>query len=240
MSRTRRRNSASLALASAIWWCILAPAAAPAQSLGVGETPTLPIRQAGKYVIRQQAPEYPVVAKINYIQGKVRLLATVSRAGKVAEVHVISGHPFLAVAALNAVRRWIFRPAESRPGPADFQTYVDVRFWLRAKHVDRLPPQPEHDLTRQIHPPELVAGAPSSRDGDAVRMRVLVNSEGQAVDSQPVQTAALRQAEARRALETWTFRPARWGAIAVPWYVEVDVPLPSWSGGQTAADSSGH
>jgi len=240
MNRTRRRNSASLALASAICCCILAPAVAPAQSPGEAEAPILPTQQAGKYLVRRAPPEYPVVAKINYIQGKVRLLATVSRAGTVAEVHVISGHPFLAVAALNAVRRWVFRPAESRPGPADFQTYVDVRFWLRAKHFDRLPQQPEHDLTRQIQPPELVVGAPSSWDADAVRMRVLVSSEGQAVDSQPVQASAAHQSEARRALETWTFRPARWGAIAVPWYVEVDVPLPSWSGGQTAADSSGH
>jgi TonB family protein len=202
--------------------------------------PTIPTKLADKYLVRHDPPEYPVVAKINYIQGHVRLMATVSRAGKVAEAHVLSGHPFLAVAALNAVRRWVFRPAESRPGPADFQTYVNVRFWLRAKRVDHLPLQPEHDLKRQIRPPELVAGPPTGRDGDVVRMRVLVGSEGQAVDSQAVQSPSLHLEEARRVVANWTFRPAHWGAIAVPWYVEVDVPLPSWSGGQTAADSSGH
>jgi TonB family protein len=202
--------------------------------------PTLPTKRADTYLVNQTPPEYPAVARINYIQGKVRLLATVSRAGKVSEAHVISGHPFLAVAALNAVRRWVFRPPESRSGPADFQTYVDVRFSLRTKHVDHLPLQPDRDLKRQIHPPELVAGSPISRDGEVVRMRVLVGLEGQAVDSQAVQAAAVHQAEARRAVASWTFRPARWGAMAVPWYVEVDVPLPSWSGGRTAADSSGH
>ena len=202
--------------------------------------PTIPPKQADKYLVRHDTPEYPTLAKINYIQGQVRLLATVSRAGKVVEAHVISGHPFLAVAALIAVRRWVFRPAESRPGPADFQTYVNVHFSLRVQRIGQLPQEPEHDLKRQIHPPELVAAPLASRDSDVVRMRVLVGSEGQAEDSQAVQPSSLHLAEARRVVANWTFRPAHWGAIAVPWYVEVDVPLPSWSGGQTAADSSGH
>jgi TonB family protein len=202
--------------------------------------PTLPTKQADKYLVRHDTPEYPAVARINYIQGRVRVVATVSRAGKVAEAHVISGHPFLSVAALNAVRRWVFRPAESRPGPADFQTYVDVHFLLRAQRIGQLPQEPERDLKRQIHPPELVAGPQTSQDAEVVRMRVLVSSDGQAVDSQAVQNSVLHQAEARRVVANWTFRPAYWGAIAVPWYVDVDVPLLSWSRGQTAADSSDH
>ena len=30
--------------------------------------------------------------------------------------------------------------------------------------------------------------------------------------------------EARQLVDCWKFLPARWGTIAVPWYLELDVP----------------
>ena len=40
--------------------------------------------------------------------------------------------------------------------------------------------------------------------------------------------------EARQVVDGWTFRPASWGTLAVPWYLEVDVP-----GGDSFLSSTG-
>ena len=56
-------------------------------------------------------------------------------------------------------------------------------------------------------------------------MRVLVGSNGEVLDA--TSPNALRQEVelARKNLQLWRFRPARWGAITVPWYVTVSVPV---------------
>lgn len=237
MNSTRGQHSTFRALMAPVAICVLSavPAAGqPAES--EKELPFLPAKKANKLVVDQPIPEYPTLAKMNYIQGNVRLLATVNDSGDVAEAHVVRGHPFLAVAALRAVRRWLFRPAGLRPGPAQFMTYVDVNFSLRAKRIDQIPSDPERDLRRQIRPPEILDSPSSGVDTSLVRMRVLVSSDGQVLDAQPLGDSAPHFEEARRIVASWSFRPARWGALSVPWFLEVDVPVQLWPLSQGAAD----
>jgi TonB family protein len=187
----------------------------------------LPSRRATQFLVRNETPVYPSIAKMNYIQGKVSVQATVNDAGRVEEAHVVKGHPFLAVAALKAIRNWVFKPAHSRRGPAYFVTYVDVKFSLHTRRLTPLPPRPEDDLDRQVRPPtpEVMPSDPGA--GESVRVRVLVGEDGRALDSFPLEGSDEIRREARRVLAAWTFRPARWGALAVPWYIEVEVPVSS-------------
>jgi TonB family protein len=165
------------------------------------------------------------LARVNYIQGHVQVRIVVSKDGRVSQAHVVQGHPFLAVSVLEAVRRWVYHPLPTADGPAEFTTLVDVNFTLHTRKVDSAPLQPVKDLDRQIRPPQVLNGQPVNSSSSLVRMRVLVGDRGQVIDSTPLNGLAASFPVARRIVEQWTYRPARWGAMAVPWYLDVDVPV---------------
>lgn len=62
------------------------------------------------------APAYPVLARSMALEGIVKVEALVGPDGTVKGVDVKGGHPVLAQAAMNAVRRWKWEAAahESR------------------------------------------------------------------------------------------------------------------------------
>jgi len=158
--------------------------AATAQTTPVEASPVvLNGKAASALLVNQVRPDYPPVAKVNYIQGQVRLQLLVSRDGRVSDAHVVRGHPFLAAAALKVIRRWAYRPFVTGLGPQPFRTFVEVNFLLRPRRIDQLPTKPERDLTRQIRPPEVI-DKPFRNPGVAsVRLRILVSDKGRAIDS---------------------------------------------------------
>ncbi len=180
---------------------------------------------ASGLMLNQAKPEYPPVARVNYIQGHVRLQLAVTRDGRVGEAHVLGGHPILAASALKAVRRWLYRPFLTASGAAPFLTTVDVNFTLHTKKIEQFPDKAERDLNRQIQPPALLERPIDSGSMASVRLRVLVSAEGHVIDSHPVTGPPSHFAAARKAVERWAFRPARWGALPVPWYLDIDVPI---------------
>lgn len=182
-------------------------------------------RAASGLVLNQAKPEYPPVARVNYIQGHVRLQLAVRRDGRVGEAHVLRGHPILAASALKAIRRWIYRPFLTASGPAPFLTTVDVNFTLHTKKIEHFPYEAERDLNRQVQPPALLEGPISNGSMASVRLRVLVSDEGHVIDSHPVTGPPSHFEAARKTVERWAFRPARWGALPVPWYLDIDVPI---------------
>ncbi len=220
---------------------LLLAAVAAARAENAPETPPeiIPSRRANKFLVRNAPPDYPAIAKLNYIQGRVSVQTIVDHDGEVVEAHVVKGHPFLAVAALKAIRNWLFKPAHNRQGPPHFLTYVDVKFSLQTRRFSAFPDKPEHDLNRQIQPPELVEQVRHSGSGKLIRLRVLVGPDGRVMDSVPLAATIRELNEARRIVSSWTFRPARWGAMAVPWYLEVDVPVESWPAAEPRPEIGG-
>lgn len=59
----------------------------------------------------QVAPAYPELARRMSIAGVVRIQVRVDKGGMVKETKLIGGHPVLANAALDAVKRWKYEPA---------------------------------------------------------------------------------------------------------------------------------
>jgi len=55
-------------------------------------------------------PIYPAQAEKDQLQGEVMVKLTVSESGDVEKVEVISGNPILAGAAVDAARKWKFKP----------------------------------------------------------------------------------------------------------------------------------
>jgi len=81
-------------------------------------------------LVRQPRPTYPPLAKQARIQGVVRLSAVIAKDGTIQELSVISGHPLLAPAALEAVRQWVYQPTTLNGEPVEVSTQIDVNFTL--------------------------------------------------------------------------------------------------------------
>lgn len=85
--------------------------------------------QTAKLVNKVQ-PIYPALAKQARIQGTVRLQAVIAKDGSVVELQVLSGHPLLVQAALDAVRQWRYQPTLLNGEPVEVVTTIDVVFTL--------------------------------------------------------------------------------------------------------------
>ncbi|HEX4784030.1 MAG TPA: energy transducer TonB [Candidatus Sulfotelmatobacter sp.] len=75
-------------------------------------------------------PEYPPAAKDQHIQGVVLLSVIIDRQGSVSNIQLISGHPLLAPAAIDAVKQWTYKPYLLNGEPVEVQTQITVNFTL--------------------------------------------------------------------------------------------------------------
>ncbi len=67
-------------------------------------------------------PVYPDLARKMNITGSVKVEVVVAPNGTVKEAKVVGGHPVLANAALDAVKKWRFEPAAAEStGVVDFK-----------------------------------------------------------------------------------------------------------------------
>ena len=81
-------------------------------------------------LIYKPQPVYPALAKAARVQGQVLLRAIISREVTIQNLQVISGHPMLVRAAIDAVRQWRYRPYLLNNEPVEVETQVTVNFVL--------------------------------------------------------------------------------------------------------------
>jgi protein TonB len=81
-------------------------------------------------LLSKVTPVYPPMAKQARIQGTVSLTATIGLDGHVQNLQVISGHPLLVPAALEAVKQWVYKPTLLNNQPVSVITQIDVNFTL--------------------------------------------------------------------------------------------------------------
>ena len=81
-------------------------------------------------LVRQPHPVYPPLAKQARIQGQVKLSAIISKDGTIQKLEVISGHPLLVPAALEAVKQWVYQPTLLNGEAVEVVTQIDVNFTL--------------------------------------------------------------------------------------------------------------
>ena len=83
-------------------------------------------------IITQTHPNYPPLARQARIQGTVVLHAIIDKEGKVAQLEVISGHPLLVQAAMEAVKQWRYKPTQLNGEPVEVDTTIQVTFTMGA------------------------------------------------------------------------------------------------------------
>jgi protein TonB len=81
-------------------------------------------------LIRKIQPAYPPLARQARIQGTVLLQAEISRDGTIENLRLISGHPMLAPAAIEAVKQWRYKPYILNGEPVEVETQITVNFTL--------------------------------------------------------------------------------------------------------------
>jgi periplasmic protein TonB len=81
-------------------------------------------------LVRKILPAYPPLARSARIQGTVVLLATISKDGAIENLRLLSGHPMLSAAAIEAVRQWRYRPYILNNEPLEVETQITVNFSL--------------------------------------------------------------------------------------------------------------
>ncbi len=79
-------------------------------------------------LLRRVEPIYPRPASIIRLQGVVKLQAVISKDGTIQSLNVISGHPLLVSAAVDAVRQWRYRPYILNGEPVEVDTFITVNF----------------------------------------------------------------------------------------------------------------
>src|SRR5215831_1333690 len=81
-------------------------------------------------LVRKVQPTYPPLARQARIQGTVVLQAQISKSGDIENLQLISGHPMLAPAAIEAVKQWKYKPYLLNGEPVEVETTVQVNFSL--------------------------------------------------------------------------------------------------------------
>ena len=81
-------------------------------------------------LIRKIQPNYPPLARQARVQGTVLLEAMIAADGTIEDLHVVSGHPMLVTAAVEAVKQWRYKPYLLNGSPVEVQTQIQVNFSL--------------------------------------------------------------------------------------------------------------
>lgn len=119
---------------------IIHPPSAPPQTNSSSGTPAGTSQSAQRVRILQGVsqgllisrvpPIYPPVARAARVQGTVVLKALINQMGNVETLELVSGHPMLAPAAIDAVKQWKYRPYLLNGKAVNVETQITVNFAL--------------------------------------------------------------------------------------------------------------
>lgn len=124
--------------------CIVGPDDAPMQMGVIGGVihstkPGTPLRVRIAEVISQAIliekvpPQYPESARQSQIEGTVQLKVLIDEKGNVEGCTLVSGHPLLAPAAIDAVKRWKYKPYFLNGNPVAVETQATVPVQIPAR-----------------------------------------------------------------------------------------------------------
>jgi protein TonB len=82
-------------------------------------------------ILQKTLPIYPPIAKAAGVSGTVVLAATISKAGTIENLRVVSGQPILQRAALDAVETWRYKPYLLDGQPVEVETSISVIFTMQ-------------------------------------------------------------------------------------------------------------
>jgi TonB family protein len=203
-------------------------------------------------LIHQVDPKYPKEARKENLEGQIVLRATIGADGKVSGVSITSGDLVLAEEAVDAVRRWKFRPYTQNGTPVGVLQSLTFNF-VAGKKVAELDPLSPATLDAAqagtiqkvvsnresvfrvgggVTAPKALYTPDPSYDEKARKAKyqgtcslsLIVGSDGQPRDIKVVRAIGKGlDAKAVQAVSTWRFQPATKDGKPVPVLVNVEV-----------------
>ncbi len=187
-------------------------------------------------LMKKVAPVYPPLARQAHIQGRVILKVRINKSGDVVNLQLVSGHPILAPAAIEAVKQWKYQPYLLYGDPIEAETNVTVNFTLPDKppvegvvgdmpggvpegEKGGLAPQPagpgrvrvpssvEQGLVITKVPPQYPPEAKDAHIQGVVLMNVIVDKEGTVSNIQLISGHPLLAPAAIDAVKQWKYKP---------------------------------
>ncbi|MFZ0806438.1 MAG: energy transducer TonB [Candidatus Sulfotelmatobacter sp.] len=122
-------------------------------------------------------PVCPPLARQARIQGIVILKINVSKTGDVDHVELVSGHPLLAPAAIEAVKQWKYKPFLLNGYPLEVEIQVQVNFTL----ADNPPAQSAAANPPGTGPGEVPGGVPGTNVGGGMSGVIVSTAPNDAV-----------------------------------------------------------
>jgi TonB family protein len=102
--------------------------ASPVPALGTPQRVRVSSGVEQGLLVTKVNPDYPPDAKQQHIQGLVVMKVIIGKDGNVESAELISGHPLLAPAALDAVKQWKFKPYLLNGNPIEAESQIQVNF----------------------------------------------------------------------------------------------------------------
>lgn len=158
-------------------------------------------------------PEFPLAAKEAHVEGTVVLSATIDKSGTVRDVKVVSGHPLLVQAAIDAVKQWVYQPALVNGEPAEARTTVKLSV-AQASSESAQPPQrirvggnvQAANLITRVNPRYPPEAKKAGIQG-TVRLQAIVSKDGTVQDLQVLSGEPLLAESALDAVRQWVYKP---------------------------------
>lgn len=196
----------------------------------------------GLKLVHAAAPSYPPLARMARVQTNVVLGITVDHEGKVSNISVISGHPLLLNAAIDAVRQWKFAP----PANAPVEATVTIPFRLPPEESS--PTSLENDqfrgkeyyytgkvykiggdvqASRPVYSPDppYTPEARNAKLSGNVILSAVISDEGKVVSVKEVSKPLGKGLDenALKTIPTWKFKPAERHGKPVPVRMLIDL-----------------
>lgn len=189
---------------------------ARARALGAPmEKQEAPAGAAALTPLEAPLPVYPPLAMQARISGYVLLRLTVGTDGSVGNIRLVSGHPLLVPAAMEAARQYRYSTQA-----APVETTISIRF---AGQVYRIgggvtPPTVLYKIE-----PEYPQDAKAEKYQGTVLVSVVINPEGVPESANVVQGDSRMAAKALEAVRQWRFKPGIKDGIPVPVQATIEV-----------------
>jgi len=186
-------------------------------------------------LIKRVNPEYPADAKAARIQGTVRFTALLGKDGTVKDLQLISGHPMLVQAAMDAVKEWVYQPTLLNGEAVEVRTEIVVNFGLEpAVGAYRIGGGVSAPRVASKREPQYSEEARIGRLEGTVTLSLVVGENGTPKNIRVLKPLGLGLDEkAIEAISVWQFTPGQKEGNPVPVMATIEVNF-------RLLDSAGH
>jgi TonB family protein len=179
-------------------------------------------------LIKRVSPEYPEDAKAARIQGTVRLTALLGKDGTVKNLELVSGHPMLVQAAMDAVKQWVYQPTLVNGQSVEVRTPIEVNFRLETTEsptgVYRIGGGVSEPRVASKQEPQYSEEARIGRLQGTVTVSLVVGEDGTPRNIRVLKPVGLGLDEqALQAVEQWRFTPGEKDGKPVPVIATIEV-----------------